>query len=216
MTDPDRLKQLFQSALGEDFTYEKPRTRIFSKSSIAEVPAIWKAPDQSQARAPEPVWRAVTGPPVPPPSVRELQPMPVAGTDPASFVGPEAPCDSQVWQLAGDRRLGWLATFLVCIGLTGTGLGWFMKSSTRVQALRSAVAEAHSMGGLLGVVAKYEIAFERISTRTNAVGESSAASGADPTTKGDVVREIGSEAELVSEGLASGSDKELLREKSEI
>jgi len=180
MTDKERLQQLFQAALQDDFTCERPPTRAFPKSAAAVLPvAEMKA---APVAAAEPLQPSLAEMPVTKPVVPLVESVPNAGLDEATSAELGVLLDAQLKRVAGKRRRDTVVTLLVLLGLTGGGFGWFVHSPNRVEAFHTAIAEIRSIGDIKGLLAKYQVAFDKIGARSDQINESALALGVDPAS----------------------------------
>jgi hypothetical protein len=111
-----------------------------------------------------------------------IESMPNAGLDEASSTELAALLDAQLKRVAARRRRERVVTLLVFLGLTGGGFGWFVHSPDRVAAFKSALAEIRSAGDIKGMMAKYQVALDKIGSRSDQIDESTLALGIDPAS----------------------------------
>ncbi len=175
MTDSEKLQQLFQAALQDSSSGKKPLTRAFPTTPAVVVQPIQMAPVPTS----EPVQPAVIEASR---AVAPLvEPMPNAGLDAATSAELGALLDAQIKRKSRKRRFELVATLVVFLGLSGGGLGWFVQSPSRVQALHEAVNDVRSLGDVQGLVAKYQVALDRVAARSNQIDSAMSEMGSDPS-----------------------------------
>lgn len=142
-------------------------------------------------------------------------PMPNAGLDAASSAELGALLDAQLKRKSRQRKRELIMTLLVVGGLTGGGFGWFVQSPTRVQAFRDAMSEIRSVGDIKGLVAKYQVALDKIASRSAQIDEATVAMGGDPTKGGDEDPYLEAETEQLTgeKGASSGERHKKLQEQ---
>lgn len=218
MTDQEKLQQLFQAALQDSDFSEKP-TRAFPSSTA--VPAVPAPQVAAPVQAPMPVQEVVQPifSPVPAPASQAVaplvQPMKNAGLDEATSTELGALLDAQYARKAKRRRRELVVTLLVCFGLTGGGYGWFIQSPQRVTALQDALRDIKSVGDIKGLVAKYQVALDRIAARSKQIDEATVSMGGDPTQKNldDIYMEAETEAFTGEKGKSVGARNKMIQEK---
>lgn len=72
-------------------------------------------------------------------------------------------------------------TLLFFFGLFGGGFAWFISSPHRVIAAQSVVAEIKSVGDVKAIVAKYQVALDKIAVRGQQIDDATRSMGIDPT-----------------------------------
>jgi hypothetical protein len=82
------------------------------------------------------------------------------------------------------RRRELIGTFVVLLGLNGGGLGGFVQSPSRLLAFREAMADIRSVGDVAAMVAKYQVALDKIATRSNQIDPATEAMGGEGKTTG--------------------------------
>jgi hypothetical protein len=116
--------------------------------------------------------------------------------------------DAQIKRKALQWKRELLMTLLVVGGMTRGGFGWFVQSPTRVQAFRDAMSEIRSVGDINGLVAKYQVALDKIAARSSQIDEATVAMGGDPTLGGDEDPYFEAETEpLTGEKRASSGER---------
>lgn len=133
MTDPQKLQQLFEAALRAPAAAE-------GKAALARafpIPAPIAAPPTPAEAVREAVFT-----PVPP--VASAAPLANPGLNEAASAKLGALLDDSLALQKRRRRRELIGTFVVLIGLTGGGLGWFVQSSARIQAFREAAGGARA------------------------------------------------------------------------
>jgi hypothetical protein len=211
MTDKEKLQQLFNAALQGGSDFDKPPTRAFPQSRVACVTAAPVA-----APAPEEVAVAEVTVPAPAPRGGELvEPMPNAGLDDETSTELGKLLDEQHARVTRRRRREMMVTLLVLFGLTGGGFGWFVSSPARVTAFKSAMTEIRSVGDIKGMLAKYQVALDKIGTRGADIDDASMALGVDPSTvvDDDPYMEAETEAFTGEVGTGVGARNKKFQEK---
>jgi hypothetical protein len=145
--------------------------------AVAEVPA------------PTPVPSAA------PPVADPVEPMPNAGLDEETSAELGQLLDAQLERVSRRRRRELVVTLLLVVGLVGAGIGWFARSPPRVSAFRSALSEIRRVGDIKGMMAKYQVALDKIGTRGKDLDDASLAMGVDPATVKDDDRGLDAETE---------------------
>jgi len=125
--------------------------------------------------------------------------------------------DAKIARDKARRRRERLVAVLVLLGITGGATGWVLSNPERVGAMREAVASVKSLTDIKGMVAKYQVALDKVAVRGKQIDAASSAMGVDPT-KVDEHAEGGFDKEMEAlTGEASGkttADRDkLLREK---
>jgi len=82
------------------------------------------------------------------------------------------------------RRRELIGTFVVLLGLNGGGLGGFVQSPSRLLAFREEMADIRSVGDVAAMVAKYQVALDKIATRSNQIDPATEAMGGEGKTTG--------------------------------
>jgi hypothetical protein len=188
MTDPEKLQQLFQAAL------KAPPTE--GKATLARA-----FPTPAPLAAPEPVAEII------------FTPLPNAGLDHAASAELGALLDDQMARQKRRRKRELIGTLIVVFGLTGGGLGWFVQSPTRIQAFREAVADIRSVGDVAAMVAKYQVALDKIATRSSQIDQATEAMGGSANQDGmkDVNMDAEMQAMMGGEGKTTGQRNEMLQ-----
>ena len=201
MTDHEKLQQLFQAALKAPSTESRP-----SLARAFPIPAPIAVPPPSVEPAREAVFT-----PVPP--VAGAAPVANAGLDHATSAELGALLDGQMARQKRKRRLELIGTFVVLLGLTGGGLGWFVQSPTRIQAFREAVADIHSVGDVTATAAKYQIALDKIAVRSKHLDQATEAMGSSASQ--DDMKDVNMDAEMQvmmgGEGKTTGESNQILQ-----
>lgn len=192
MTDQEKLQQLFQAAL------KAPPAE--GKAALA-LAFPTPAPLPTPAPVPEPLPQIVS------------TPLPNAGLDEATSAELGALLDAQMAGQKRKRRRELIGTFVVLLGLTGGGFGWFVQSPTRVQAFREAMADIRSVGDVAAMVAKYQVALDKIATRSNQIDQATEAMGGSANQDGmkDVNMDAEMQAMMGGEGKTTGERNKMLQ-----
>jgi hypothetical protein len=190
MTDKEKLQKLFDAALRAPSTGEGAPKRAVPATPAASCPAPELGRILSPARAAAPIAAA------PEPAVVQAAPQgedelaepcaaPTMGAvlDDAASAELGALLDEQIRRKKRQHRIESLVAAVVFFSLTGGGFAWFVQSPERVQAFTSAMREIRSVGDVKSLVAKYQAALERISTRGQQIDQASAAMGAVVTAE---------------------------------
>lgn len=201
MTDQEKLQQLFQAALKAPPTEGKsPLARAFPTPTPTPLAAA-------------PVSEVVPTPEPPAAVAASTVPVANAGLDDAASAELGALLDEQMARQKRKRRRELIGIFVVLLGLTGGGLGWFVQSPTRLQAFREAVADIRSVGDVAAMVAKYQVALDKIATRSNQIDQATEAMGGSANQDGmkDVNMEAEMQAMMGGEGKTSGQRNQILQ-----
>ena len=198
MTDPEKLQQLFQAAL---------------KAPPQENNSLARAFPTAAPLAAAPVSEAVPAPE--PPATVSINTIPVAnaGLDHAAAAELGALLDDQMARKTRKRRRELIGTLVVLLGLTGGGLGWFVQSPTRLQAFREAVADIRSVGDVAAMVAKYQVALDKISAHSKQIDQATEAMGGSANQDGmkDVNMDAEMQAMMGGEGKTTGERNQILQ-----
>jgi uncharacterized protein YggU (UPF0235/DUF167 family) len=199
MTDPEKLQQLFQAAL------KAPPTE--GKATLARA---FPTPAPLTAA---PVSEAVPAPEPPATVAASSTPVANAGLDDAASAELGALLDEQMARQKRRRKRELIGTLIVVFGLTGGGLGWFVQSPTRIQAFREAMADIRSVGDVAAMVAKYQVALDKIATRSNQINQATEAMGgsADQDGMKDVNMDAEMHAMMGGEGKTTGERNKMLQ-----
>ena len=220
MTDKEKLQQLFQAALQDSNFSAKPVRAFPSASSVTAAPAPQVSAPVT-VPAPMPVQEVIQPifSPVQVPASQGVaplvQPMQNAGLDEAASAELSALLDAQYARKVKKRRRELVMTLVICFGLTGGGYGWFVHSPQRVTALQDALREIKSVGDIKGLVAKYQVALDRIGTRSKQIDQATVSIGGDPTQKnlGDIYMEAETEAFTGEKGKSIGARNKMIQDK---
>ncbi len=199
MTDQEKLQQLFQAAL-----------RAPSAEGKAALVRAFPTPAPIAAA---PISKAV--PPAEPPGTVAISAIPPtnAGLDHAASAELGALLDDQMARQKRRHRREVIGTFVILLGLTGGGLGWFIQSPSRVQAFREAVADIRSVGDVAAMVAKYQVALDKIAARSKHIDQATEAIGGSPNQVGmeDVNMDAEMHAMMGEEGKTTGERSKMLQ-----
>jgi hypothetical protein len=199
MTDQEKLQQLFQAALkAPPAEGNAAFARAFPTPAPVAVAPVSEAPP-----APEP----------PAAVAASTAPVAHAGLDDAASAELGALLDAQMAGQKRKRRRELIGTFVVLLGLTGGGFGWFVQSPTRVQAFREAMADIRSVGDVAAMVAKYQVALDKIATRSNQIDQATEAMGGSANQDGmkDVNMDAEMQAMMGGEGKTTGERNKMLQ-----
>ena len=195
MTDNEKLQQLFQAALKAP-PVEGKATLARAFPAVAPVSA---EPIREVAPAPEPPAAVV--------------PMPNAGLDNAVSTELGALLDEQMTRKNRKRRRELVGTLVVVLGLTGGGFGWFVQSPARIQAFREAIADIRSVGDIAAMVAKYQVALDKIAVHSKQIDQATEAMGGSANQDGmqDVNMDAEMHAMMGGEGKTTGERNKKLQ-----
>ncbi len=212
MTDKEKLQQLFNAALQDGSNLNKPPTRAFPESKVARATAPQVA---APLVAATPVAVSVAVVPEPAPAsaaVEQVKPMPNTGLDKETSTELGKLLDAQLGRVSRRRRRELVVTVLVVVGLAGGSFGWFVSSPSRVSAFHLALSEIRSVGDIKGMRAKYQVALDKVATRSGEIDDASNAMGVDPTTvqDDDPYLEAETEAFTGEKGAGTGSRNKIL------
>lgn len=213
MTDKEKLEQLFQAALKSNDNPGKSLKRAFPQ--VAAVPKMPVTPPGTEGPQTE---YSASIPPATATAGRELlvEPMPNAGLDEASSAELGALLESQLKRVAAKRRRELMVTLAVVAGLAGGGFGWFIHSPSRVTAFKSAITEIRSIGDIKGMMAKYQVALDKVAERGKQIDQSSHSIGSDPASvkqDEDLYMEKETQAFTGENGSGTGARNKQLQEK---
>lgn len=79
------------------------------------------------------------------------------------------------------RRRRRLVAVLVLFGITGGATAWVLSNPERVGTMREAVASVKSLTEIKGMVAKYQVALDKVAVCGKQIDAASSAMGVDPT-----------------------------------
>lgn len=208
MTDPEKMRKLFDAALRAPAESEaiRPTPAVFTPTAVA--------PIAQQAPAPVPVQSAIE------PIVPETTSMPAlqpgnAGLDEATSTELGALLDAQNQRNRRKRRRdSWIAA-LVLLGLTGGGYGWFIQSPQRVKAFHEAIGDIRSVGDVGSLVAKYNKSLDKIKARSAQIEDATTTLGVDPAKDDgkDPYFETEMKEMTGGEGKTTGERNRLLKQK---
>ncbi len=198
MTHEQKLQQLFAAALKDCSDPEKPPTRLFT------LPATVPEPAPEVALAPEPILE------IPSP----LEPAVNAGLSDAESKELGALLDESQRRKSERHRRQALGTLGVMVALVGGGVGWFVQSPQRMQAFGEAVQDIRSIGDVTAMAAKYQVALDKIATRSNHIDEATKLMGvsADQDQKEDPNMEAEMRTLMGNEGKTTGERNQLVRQ----
>ena len=165
MTDQEKLQKLFDAALRDSSPVEKAPTRAVPMPS--EAPKAAPQSEEKTAAAPVAVVSDSTR--------QTLAAEPAFDKTAAEQLG--VLLDEQIRRKKRMHRTESLVTAIVLVALTGGSGAWFVQSPDRVHAFVSAIAEIRSVGDVKSMVAKYDAALERVSSRGQQIDEASKAMG---------------------------------------
>lgn len=210
-TDKDKLQKLFQAALNDVPADKVTLARAFPKSATPS-----QAPLQAEAipavPAPEPPPQAEAAPAV---ASDLVKPMENAGLDETAAEELRILLDEQNLRLKRKRRRETVGALAVFLAITGGGFGWFVHSPVRVQAFNDAVRDIRSAGDVMGMVAKYRDALDKIAVRGDQINNATESMGVTSSLEG--VKDIYMDAEMKemmgSEGKTVGERNRMLQEK---
>ena len=210
-TDQDKLQKLFQAALNDAAADKVTLARAFPKST--PIPA--QLPPQD---APAPVAEAVQMPAAPaaPATPKDfVQPMANAGLDEAAAEELRILLEEQNLRMKRKRRRETVCALAIFLSITGGGFGWFVHSPDRVQAAKDAYRDIRSAGDVMGMVAKYRKALDKIAVRGDQINQATESMGV--TSSLDGVKDIYMDAEMKQmmgdEGKTVGERNRMLQQK---
>lgn len=188
MTDQAALQKLFEAALKDNSDFNKPPTRLIPASSLqansaqAPLPSVLTAEPEIKAVRPAPVVEA--------PATVPTQ----AGLDDATSNELKHLLDEQMARLSRKRRNASMATLALLFSLVGGGYAWFVQSPSRVEAYHSAIREVRSAGDLSAILAKYQIALDRIESRSANIDSATESMGV--SSNQDDAQDVNFDAEM--------------------
>jgi hypothetical protein len=163
MTDKAALQKLFEAALKDNSDFKKPPTRLVPSPTFPSQAAMTPLPFPT---APQP------GAEVPKRDSAALPfttPLPSGGPGGASSEELQTLLDEQRDRLSRKARNASLATLALLFALGGGVYAWFVQSPSRVRAYQTTVQEVRSAGDIFSIVAKYQIALDRIESHAKSV-----------------------------------------------
>ncbi len=201
------MQKLFAAALRAPAESEaiKPTRAVPVTPAVAAVP---------QAPAPIPAQTAME-PTVPAATQVPATPSINAGLDNAASAELAALLDAQNLRKQRRQRRDSLIAALLLLGFVGGGVGWFIHSPNRVKAFREAINDIRSVGDVRSIVAKYNVALEKIKVRSAQVDGATTTLGVDPTKDDGKDPYLEKEMKEMAggEGKTVGERNRLLREK---
>ncbi len=90
--------------------------------------------------------------------------------------------DAKIVRDKARRRRGRLTLVLIFLGVTGGAAGWVVSNPDRLEALKATIAEIKSVGDIKGMVAKYQVALDKIAVRGKQIDAATVSIGVDPTS----------------------------------
>ena len=166
MTDKEKLQQLFNAAL-------KDTSEVNKATPTRSVPASVPSP------APEATMPAAEAAPAP--AVQralKIEPLPSAAVlDDAASSEMGALLDEKNRRQSRRRKIEALVVAGVLLVGTGGTSAWFVQSPERMQALSEVVQDFRSLGDVKSIVAKYQKALDRVSSRSNQIDQATLAMG---------------------------------------
>jgi len=168
MTDNEKLQKLFQAALKAPSVEGKaPLERAFPTPTPVAAP---------QPIA-EPIREAVAMPAPPATLEADAPPLANAGLSEAASAELGALLDEQMRRKNRKRRRETIGTLIVFFLFTGGGVGWFVQSPGRIQALKEAIRDIHDAGDIKTMVAKYQKALDRIAVHSQQIDHATESMG---------------------------------------
>lgn len=90
--------------------------------------------------------------------------------------------DQKIAREKSRRRRGRLVIVLFLLGATGGAAGWVAVNPERVEAMKQTLAEIKSAGDIKGMVAKYQVALDKIAVRGKQIDAATTSMGIDPAS----------------------------------
>lgn len=90
--------------------------------------------------------------------------------------------DQKIAREKSRRRRGRLMLVLFLVGTTGGAGGWIAMNPHRVEAFKQTIAEIKSAGDIKGMVAKYQVALDKIAVRGKQIDSATVSIGVDPAS----------------------------------
>lgn len=165
MTDNEKLQKLFQAALNDSSEGKVPLARAFP--TAAPVRTVEALPESVSEPISEPIRETAAT------ATAEIALPPQhaanAGLGEAASAELGILLDEQLKRKNRKRRRETIGTLIVFFTLTVGGVGWFVQSPGRMQALKEAIRDIHDAGDLKTMVAKYQKALDRIAVRSQQI-----------------------------------------------
>ncbi len=174
MANQEKLRQLFDAALKDPSELKKIPTQAFPRQVSLECAAPAHVSNS-------PACASYTLP---------VQAAPVQahkgnlGLDQATSTEVGLLLDEQRLRLKHKRMRSSVIALASCLALTGGGVGWFVSSPQRIQALKLAVQEVRSAGNLTEMLATYQKSLDRVGKHGGHTDQATLALGGDPQAKG--------------------------------
>lgn len=90
--------------------------------------------------------------------------------------------DAKIAREKSRRRRGRLMLVLILLGATGGAAGWVVTNPERIEAFKATIAEIKSVGDIKGMVAKYQVALDKIAVRSKQIDAATVSIGVDPAS----------------------------------
>lgn len=186
MTGREDLDKLFEAALhgtqapsrfGTPDSMKKAAPAAFNRPApfqAAPAPAAPTAPFQAApfvAAAPAPAGPEVV-----------LDKSGVTSLDSAINAELAEIMDRKIDREKSRRRRGRLVLLLIFLVTTGGATGWVVLNPERLEAFKLTIAEIKSAGDIKGMVAKYQVALDKVAVRGKQIDAATASIGVDPAS----------------------------------
>lgn len=208
MADKEKLQKIFDAALRAE---KESQVATAARSSAPQAAPPASQPDPPHARITNKDTAA--GPAT---DIAAASPDAAnAGLDDASVAELAALLDEQHKRKLRKRRREALAILAILLVLASSAFAWFAQSPYRVQAIRDAMRDIHSVGDIQGLVAKYRAALDKVSVRSTQVNRATEAMGVSSNQDGE--KDVNFDKEMRdmmgAEGKTIGERNRLIQEK---
>lgn len=209
MTHTEKLQQIFNAALKDSSDFNKPFTRAFP-TSLAAKPVAASQPTVEPAPSPEPVVEVPVALATP---AASAAPATSAGLSESESTELGKLLDAQEQRKTRKRRRDALMTLGVLTILTGNAFCWFVNSPQRVVAFKEAIHDIRSVGDVKSMVAKYQVALDKIGARSKQIDQATASMGVSSNQDG--VKDPNMNAEMLTtmggEGKTTGQRNQMVQ-----
>lgn len=90
--------------------------------------------------------------------------------------------DQKIVREKSRRRRGRLMLVVFFLGATGGSAGWVAMNPHRLEAFKQTIAEIKSVGDIKGMVAKYQVALDKVAVRGKQIDAATVSIGVDPAS----------------------------------
>ncbi len=90
--------------------------------------------------------------------------------------------DAKITRDKARRRRSRLVLVLFFLTATGGATGWIVLNPDRLKAMKATIAEIKSVGDIKGMVAKYQVALDKVAVRGKQIDAATVSIGVDPAS----------------------------------